>query len=102
MLELILLALFVGVLISVGSIIWLRTQVPHSSEAHSVLFSAGTVYPYNLATSLRAKFFFPWVPLPDFAGCGSFAAPALVLSRLGAYIALLAFIGLVFVGLAHA
>ena len=102
MLELILLVLFVGVLISVVSMLWLSAQVPRGSTAFLALFSAGTIYPYNLAVSLRAKFFMPWVPFPDFSGCGRFAVQALVLSRIGAYIALLAFIGLLIAGLAHA
>ena len=102
MLELILVAVLAGILISVVGTIWLSAQVPSSSSAHSALFSAGTIHPYNLMVSLRVKFFLPWVPLPDFSGCGSFAWAALALSRLGAYVALFALIGLVFVGLVHA
>ena len=101
MLELNLLVLFVGVLISIGSMLWLGTQVPRGSAAFLALYSAGTIYPYNLAVSLRAKFFLPWVPLPDFAGGGFLAGWALVLSRLGAYLASLALICLVVAGLGY-
>ena len=101
MLELILLLLFVGMLLSVVSMLWQGTQVPRGSSAHMALFSAGAIYPYNLVVSLRAKHFLPWVPLPDFSGCGSFAVCALALSRIGAYIALFALVGLVVVWVAN-
>jgi hypothetical protein len=82
--DVLVIAMFVAVLLTIVSIISLGWACPPHTEAYSELFRVGAVPPYPGMVSLRARYIVPWHPAPSFAGCRVLAPWSLVLARVGA------------------
>ena len=93
--DVLLSAMFVGVLLTVVSIISLGWSCPPQTEAYSQLFRVGAVPPYTGMVSLRAKYILPWHSAPNFAGCRPLAPWSLVLARVGAALSVIVLIALI-------
>jgi hypothetical protein len=100
-LELLLVALLLGTLLCVVSLMFLRSRVQRSDPVHSALFSAGATFPYSMVLSLRAKYFLPWVRPPNCSQRHFVVSSSLWLARVGAYIAAAAFSVMIAVGFAE-
>jgi hypothetical protein len=97
-LDLFLVVLFASVALCVVSLVGLRASTPWETQAYGELFTTGAVPPYTLVTSLRVKYFLPWINPIYLAEVGLVPRLCLWLARIGAYGAVGALVAMVLVG----
>jgi len=93
--DVLLTAMFAGVLVTVVSLISLGWSCPPHTEAYSQLFRVGAVPPYTGMVSLRASYLLPWHSAPNFAGCRPLARWSLALARVGAAYSVIVLVALI-------
>ena len=81
------------------SMIWLKALVPYTSPTYRVLFSSGSVYPYNTISSLRFKYFFPWTAIPNLKMHNPLTPWVLYLVRFSAWLSVFLLFSLVALGI---
>jgi len=99
--ELLLSAVFVGVLVCVLAMIALKLACSSSSTARDELFASGSIYPYTRVASLRLSVLMPWRSSPNFVGCHRSARGLLFLARSGAVLAAISLVLFIAFGLSR-